>query len=329
MPYHILLDKLEEQARGGAAIGTTMKGIGPCYMDKVARLGIRMGDLLDKEAFRERLTQILDYKNRILTRVYEAEPLSVDEVYRTYCRYGEELASFIRETELMVEQAQANKEKILLEGAQGVLLDMDFGTYPYVTSTSTAAGGACSGMGLSPVCIDRVVGVFKAYISRVGSGPFPTELNDETGSLIREKAHEYGTTTGRPRRCGWFDAVVGRFSTRINGFSGAALTRLDVLGILPSLKICTAYKLEGKVLTNPPSSCSLMSKCEPIYEELPGWQVDISGIRRFEDLPTEARAYVRRLEELVACPMDIVSVGARREQTIVVRKTWPRAAKSA
>jgi len=207
----------------------------------------------------------------------------------------------------------------LLEGAQGTMLDIDFGTYPYVTSTSASVGGACSGLGLSPMRIEQIIGVFKAYTTRVGSGPMPTELLDETGDLVRERAHEYGTTTGRPRRCGWFDAVIVRFSTRINGFSGAALTRLDVLDIMPSLKICTGYKLNGSTLISPPSNSSLLARCEPIYEELRGWQTDISGMRRFEDLPLEARSYVRRLEELVDCPVNIISVGPRREQTIMVR----------
>jgi len=320
MPYHTLLDGLEEESRGGGALGTTRKGIGPCYMDKAARLGIRTGDLLEKEAFYERLRFVLDLKNRILTRVYEVQPLSLEEIYDNYCHYGQLLAPFIRETDLMVEQALEKGETVLLEGAQGTMLDIDFGTYPYVTSTSSMAGGACSGLGLSPVKIDRVIGVSKAYTTRVGSGPLPTELFDETGELIRERAHEYGTTTGRPRRCGWFDAVVGRFSARINGFSGAALTRLDILDALPSLKICTGYKLDGNTLQNPPSNSGLLARCEPIYEELPGWQSDISGLRRFQDLPEEARAYVRRLEELIACPIDIISVGPRREQTIVVRE---------
>jgi len=322
MPYHTLIDALEEESRGGGALGTTRKGIGPVYVDKVGRLGIRTGDLLEKEAFYERLQFVLEQKNRILTRVYGAQPLSLEEVYDKYCNYGELLAPFIRETDLMVQEALENKEKVLLEGAQGTMLDIDFGTYPYVTSTSTVVGGACSGIGLSPVNIDSIIGVFKAYTTRVGSGPMPTELIDDTGELIRERAHEYGTTTGRPRRCGWFDAVVGRFSARINGFSGFALTRLDVLDILPSIKICTGYKLGGKTLKDPPSNSVLLAKCEPIYEELPGWQEDISGIRRFEDLPEKARFYARRLEELVACPVNIISVSPRREQTIVVKEIF-------
>ena len=319
MPYHILLDGLEEEARGGGAIGTTRKGIGPCYMDKVGRLGIRTGDLLQKDTFRDRLRSVLDYKNRILTRVYEAQPLSLEEIYDKYCRYGEQLAPFLRETDLMVEQALERGETVLLEGAQGTMLDIDFGTYPYVTSTSAMIGGACSGVGLSPVRIDRIYGVFKAYATRVGSGPMPTELFDDTAGLIRERAHEYGTTTGRPRRCGWFDAVVARFSARVNGFCGACLTRLDVLDALPSIKICTGYRLNGEALTRPPSNSALLAKCEPLYEELDGWQTDISGLRCLEDLPPQARSYVRRLEELTDCPINIISVGPRREQTIVVK----------
>ena len=318
MPYHLLLDALEEESRGSGALGTTRRGIGPAYMDKAGRLGIRTGDLLEKGAFLERLRPVLDQKNRILTRVYEAQPLMLEEIYEKYCHYGELLAPFIRETDLMVKEALERKEKVLLEGAQGTMLDVDFGTYPYVTSTSTMAGGACSGLGLSPMEVDGIIGVFKAYTTRVGSGPMPTELLDETGELIRERAHERGTTTGRPRRCGWFDAVVGRFSARINGFSSFALTRLDILDVLPSLKICTEYKLDGDTLQNPPSNSSLLAKCAPLYEELPGWQTDISGIRRVKDLPKQARTYVKRMEELLGCPASIISVGERREQTIMV-----------
>lgn len=322
MPYHLLLDALEEESRGGGALGTTRKGIGPVYVDKVGRLGIRTGDLLDKEAFLHRLRFVLDQKNRVLTKVYGAQPLSLEEVYDKCCHYGQRLAPFIRETDLMVQEALENKERVLLEGAQGTMLDIDFGTYPYVTSTSTMVGAACSGLGLSPVKIDSIIGVFKAYTTRVGSGPLPTELLDETGELIRERAHEYGATTGRPRRCGWFDAAVGRFSTRINGFSEFALTRLDILDTLPALKVCTGYKLEGKTLKSPPSNSELLAKCEPIYEELPGWQRNISSLRRFKDLPREASSYVRRLEELIACPVNIISVGPSREQTIVVKEIF-------
>ena len=316
MPYHTLLDGLEEKSRGGKAIGTTGKGIGPTFTDKAARLGIRSGDLLDKEALLERLRFILDYKNTILTKIYGVSPLSLDEVYSQYCQYGERLAPYIRETTVMLDEALNRNELVLLEGAQGTLLDPDFGTYPYTTSSSPLAGGSCLGSGLGPTRLNRIVGVFKAYCTRVGGGPMPTELKDETGDLIREQAHEYGTTTGRPRRCGWFDAVAARFSTRVNGFTGMAITRLDILGGFPSLKICTGYKLDGNIIDYFPSSVVALEKCQPIYEELPGWQAPTSHIRQYEQLPLEARQYVARLEELISCPANLISVGARREETI-------------
>ena len=316
MPYHILLDGLEEEARGSQAIGTTRRGIGPAFADKVARLGIRAGDLLDKKALLERLRQVLDYKNTILTKVYGAAPLSLEEIYDQYCQYGDNLAPHIRDTTLVVEEALNRDELVLLEGAQGTLLDPDFGTYPYATSSSPLVGGGCLGAGVSPVRISAILAVFKAYCTRVGGGPMPTELKDETGDLIRERAHEYGTTTGRPRRCGWFDAVAGRFSTRINGFTGVALTRLDILDSLPSLKICVSYELEGKTIDYFPSNIAVLEKCRPVYEELPGWQVPTTHIREYEQLPPEARQYITRLEELIACPVSLICVGPEREQTI-------------
>ncbi len=317
MPYHTLLDGLEEESRAGKALGTTRKGIGPAFTDKAARLGIRTGDLLDKEAFLEQLRFALDYKNTILTKIYEASPLSLDEVYAQYCQYGERLAAHIRETDIMVEEVLNRGELVILEGAQGTLLDPDFGTYPYTTSSSPLASGGCLGAGISPTKISRILGVFKAYCTRVGSGPIPTELKDETGDLIRERAHEYGTTTGRPRRCGWFDAVAARFSTRINGFTGVAVTRLDVLDVLPRLKICVGYKLNEKTIDYFPSRVSTLEKCQPIYEELEGWQTPISDIRQYEQLPPQARQYIARLEELTSCPVNLISVGAERGQTIM------------
>ncbi len=316
MPYHVLLDGLEEKSRGGKAIGTTGRGIGPAFADKTARLGIRTGDLLDKKAFLERLRFILDYKNTILTKIYGVSPLSLDEVYSQYCQYGERLAPYIRETSLIVEEALNLEELVLLEGAQGTLLDPDFGTYPYTTSSSPLAGGSCLGIGLGPTRISRIIGVFKAYCTRVGAGPMPTEMKDETGDLIRERAHEYGATTGRPRRCGWFDAVAARFSTRINGFTEAAITRLDILDTLPSLKICIGYKLDGHNIDYFPSNAATLEKCQPVYEELPGWQTPTSHIRQYNQLPLEARQYVVRLEELTSCPVNLISVGAQREQNI-------------
>ena len=316
MPYHILLDGLEEESRAGKALGTTRKGIGPAFADKAARLGIRTGELLDKEVLLERLRSIIDYKNIILTKIYGVSPLSLDEVYSQYCQYGERLAPCIRETTIMLEEALNRDELVLLEGAQGTLLDPDFGTYPYTTSSSPLAGGGCLGAGLSPTRISRILGVFKAYSTRVGSGPMPTELTDETGDLIREKGHEYGTTTGRPRRCGWFDAVAARFSTRINGFTGTAITRLDVLDSLPRLKICVGYKLDGKTIDYFPGNIASLERCQPVYEELPGWQTPTSHIRQYEQLPPKAQQYVTRLEELSSCPVNLISVGQAREQTI-------------
>jgi adenylosuccinate synthase len=317
MPYHTLLDGLEEESRGGKAIGTTRKGIGPAFADKIARLGIRTSDLLDKEVFRERLHSILNHKNTILTKVYGVSPLSEDEVYQQYCQYGERLAPCIRETTVMLEEAINRREMVLLEGAQGALLDPDFGTYPYTTSSSPLAGGGCLGAGLGPTKINQTLGIFKAYCTRVGSGPMPTELKNEIGNLIRERGHEYGTTTGRPRRCGWFDAVAAKFSTRINGFTRAAITRLDVLDTLSSMKICVGYKLDGQTIDYFPASAAALDRCQPVYEELPGWQVPISDIRDFEQLPPQARQYATRLEELISCPISLISVGMRREQTIL------------
>jgi len=319
MPYHTLLDKLEEEAKGTAALGTTRSGVGPAYMDKVGRLGIRAGDLTDLDGLRQRLRFVLDQKNNVITKVYGAAPLSFEEIYGQYCRYAERLAPMIRETEPIVAEAIERNHRVLLEGAQGSLLDVDFGTYPYVTSSSVIAAGAFSGLGLSPTKIDYVFGVVKAYTTRVGAGPMPTELHDETGEKIRQIAQEFGATTGRARRCGWFDAVAARFSTRINGFNGLVLTRLDVLDSFPSIKICTAYRLNGTVTDRFPTSIAALDKCQPVYEEMPGWQCRTTDMRRFSELPKAAKEYVRRLEELMGCPIDIISIGPRREESITIR----------
>jgi adenylosuccinate synthase len=319
MPYHTLLDTLEEERRSKEAIGTTRRGIGPAFADKVARWGIRAGDLLRKDAFWSRLSAALEFKNMILTKVYQVSPLSLNEIYDQYCHYGEQLAPFICETSSIIREAATKGEPVLLEGAQGALLDPDFGTYPYVTSSSPLAGASCIGAGLGPRQIDRAVGVFKSYSTRVGAGYMPTELNDKIGELIREKAREYGATTGRPRRCGWFDAVAGRFSVQINGLSDIALTHLDVYDGFSSIKICTAYKFNDEVLTSFPSDIAILGKCQPIYEKLDGWQESISGIRNFENLPAGARNYMSRLEDLLSCPINLVSVGPDRKQIISVK----------
>ncbi len=320
MPYHILLDGLEEESKGSKALGTTRRGVGPAFTDKTARLGIRAGDLLDGNSFLERLRSVLDYKNKILTKVYGANPLSLNEIYNQYRQYGELLAPYIKETGIILDDMIKRGESILLEGAQGTLLDPDFGTYPYTTSSSPLAGGACLGAGLGPTKINHVLAVFKAYCTRVGGGPMPTELADATGDKIRQCGHEYGTTTGRPRRCGWFDGVAARFSTRVNGFTGAAITRLDVLDSMPRLKLCVGYQLNGERIDNFPASIADLEKCQPIYEELPGWQTPTGNIREFDKLPPEAQRYVNRLEELACCPVNIICVGARREQTIFKTK---------
>ena len=323
MPYHILLDGLEEERRGKGALGTTRRSIGPAFADKVARLGIRAGSLLDRNIFLKQLSSTLEVKNAILTKVYQHPPLLLEEIFEQYCHYGELLTPFIKETVSMLGRAMARGKPILLEGAQGTLLDPDFGTYPYVTSSSPLAGGGSIGTGIGPRAFDRVIGVFKAYITRVGSGPMPTELQDKVGELIREKAHEYGTTTGRPRRCGWFDAVAGRFSVQVNGFSDIALTHLDVYDGFPSIKICTAYRFDNNVLDSFPSDAAILEKCQPIYEELPGWQVATSEIRDFAQLPSEAHRYIARLEELLSCPVSCIAVGPKRKQLVEVRPLLP------
>ncbi len=317
MPYHLLLDELEEESRGKGAIGTTRKGVGPAFVDKVARTGIRVCDLMDGESFRDRLASALEQKNRLFTKFYKARALKLDDIYDAYREHGLRLAPYVRQTEGMLADAVRADRFVMLEGAQGTLLDLDFGTYPYVTSA--VAGGACLGMGIGSVRLDGVLGVFKAYTTRVGGGPMPTELHDRNGDLIRERAHEYGTTTGRPRRCGWFDAVIGRYSTVVNGFTGAAITRFDILDTLPTLRICSGYEVNGVRYDHPPANSELLARCSPIYEELPGWETPTTDVRRFEDLPPNARAYLQRIERLTGCPIAMVSVGPGREQTIMGR----------
>ena len=316
MPYHLILDELQEKALGDKAIGTTRKGIGPVFSDKIARQGIRVGDLLDKKAFKAQLSTILEQKNLILTRIYGAKPLLLEQVYNEYIGYEERLAPYIRETTLILNEALEKGKTILLEGAQGTLLDPDFGTYPYTTSSSPIAGGASIGAGIGPNKMNGILGVFKAYCTRVGGGPFPTELKDEIGDQIRERAHEFGTTTGRPRRCGWFDGVAARFSQRINSFTGMAITRFDILDTMPTLKVCTGYKMNGKLINFFPASIGILAKCEPVYEEVPGWLTSTENLRNYQDLPIAAKNYVKRLEELTGCNANLICVGPAREQTI-------------
>jgi adenylosuccinate synthase len=296
------LDGLEEKLRGGKAIGTTSRGIGPAFADKTARHGIRIGDVVDQKNFKEQLRVVLEYKNLLLTKIFGVEPLSLEKMYKEYLEYGKYLKPYVRDTTVMLAKALKQGKTILLEGAQGTMLDPDFGTYPFVTSSSPTSAGASIGSGVGINKITRALGVFKAYTSRVGAGPMPTELLNKTGETIRELGHEYGTTTGRPRRIGWFDGVAARFSNRVNGFTGMAITRFDILDTLPSIKICTAYKIGDK--------------CGPVYEEWEGWQTVTCGIRKFKDLPPAAQAYVKRLEKLVGCPANLICVGPERTQTI-------------
>ncbi len=322
LPYHRLMDEADEESRGDAKIGTTKKGIGPCYVDKNARIGIRFVDLMDPEEFARRLKINLTAKNRILTEIFGKEPLDYDKILADYLGYAEKLRPYVTDTIFTLHDAIGRNEKILFEGAQATMLDLDYGTYPYVTSSHPVAGGVCVGAGVGPSAIGKVVGVVKAYTTRVGEGPFVTELHDETGNLIRERGHEYGTTTGRPRRTGWLDTVVVKYACMLSGIDCLAITRLDILDTLPTLKICTGYLYKGKPLHEYPASLKVLDEVEPVYEELPGWQSDITGIRRYEDLPLNARRYVERLSECSGARLGVVSVGPDREQTILLEEMF-------
>ena len=322
MPYHVALDALEEGARGVNAIGTTGKGVGPAYVDKVARVGIRVGDLLratDEGTFLPRLEQVVEQKNAIITKVYGGQPISAKYLYQRCLEWGERLGPYIRQAEVILQEALAKGDNVLLEGAQGTLLDIDHGTYPYVTSSSPSIGGAMTGLGIPPQAIKGVVGIFKAYSTRVGAGPLVTELAGGVGDAIRERAWEYGTTTGRPRRCGWFDAVAARYSNTVNGFTSIVLTRLDVLDGFSPIKLCVAYRLNGQTIDRFPTNVQELEQCEPVYEEFPGWTEPTASAKRLEDLPRGARLYVQRLENLIGAPIDIISTGPNREETVTIR----------
>ncbi|WP_342480894.1 adenylosuccinate synthase [Paenibacillus sp. FSL L8-0340] len=315
MPYHMLLDALEEDRKGPNKIGTTRKGIGPAYMDKAARNGIRIADLMDAEEFELRLRQLMEEKNQVITQVYRAEALNVEEILVKYLEYAEVLRGYVTDTSVVLNDAIDADSRVLFEGAQGVMLDIDQGTYPFVTSSNPSAGGVCIGSGVGPSKIKQVIGVAKAYTTRVGDGPFPTELNDATGDYIRETGHEYGTVTGRARRVGWFDSVVVRHARRVSGITGLSLNSLDVLSGLETVKICTGYKFRGEVITHYPASLKMLAECEAVYEELPGWSEDITGAKTLDDLPANTRRYVERVSELTGIPIAIFSVGRNREQT--------------
>ena len=316
MPYHIMLDALEEQARGVGAIGTTGRGIGPAYVDKTGRDGIRVGDLLDWDSFTPKLSRVLERKNAIITKIYGGEPLSLEEIKARCRQWAGQLRPYARATEQLVQDHLAEGKRVLLEGAQGTLLDLDHGSYPYVTSSSPSIGGACTGLGLNPQSIAGALGVFKAYSTRVGSGPMPSEMDEPTAEKIREIAQEYGTTTGRARRIGWFDGIAAKYSQLVNGFTGLVLTRLDILDGFESVKICIGYQADGQHITRFPANTALLSRCQPIYEELPGWYQPTASATQLSQLPANAITYIRRIEELVGCRVQIVSTGPSRAETI-------------
>ncbi|QHS23809.1 adenylosuccinate synthase [Virgibacillus sp. MSP4-1] len=322
LPYHIKLDELQEQSKGDNKIGTTKKGIGPAYSDKIARTGIRVADLLDKDIFWSKLQANVEEKNLLFEKIYDAEPVNAEEIFEEYFAYGQEIAPYVCDTSVILNDAADGGKDILFEGAQGVMLDIDQGTYPFVTSSNPSAGGVTVGAGIGPSKIDRVMGVSKAYTTRVGDGPFPTELHDKVGNQIRETGREYGTTTGRPRRVGWFDTVVVRHAKRVSGITDLSLNSLDVLTGLDTVKICTAYEYQGKHMDEYPASLSVLSECSPVYEELPGWKEDITGVRSFDDLPVNTQNYMKRISELTGIPIAIFSVGPDRAQTIVQKDIY-------
>lgn len=322
LPYHIELDILQEEEKGINKIGTTRKGIGPAYMDKAARCGIRIADLLDKDMFRAKLEQNLVEKNRLFEKVYGVEPMKVDDIFDEYFEYGQQMAKYVTDTSVVLNDALDEGRRVLFEGAQGVMLDIDQGTYPFVTSSNPVAGGVTIGAGVGPTKISTVVGVSKAYTTRVGDGPFITELTDEIGDQIREVGREYGTTTGRPRRVGWFDSVVVRHARRVSGITDLSLNSLDVLTGIETLKICVAYQYNGKVMKEFPANLNILAQCEPVYEELPGWTEDITGVRSLDELPENARHYLERVSQLTEIPLSIFSVGPDRDQTNVVRSVY-------
>ncbi|AYV92946.1 adenylosuccinate synthase [Fusobacterium necrophorum subsp. funduliforme ATCC 51357] len=320
MPYHVKLDELREAKEGGLKIGTTKKGIGPCYEDKISRYGIRMADLLDMPQFEEKLKRNLAMKNEIFTKIYGVEPLDYDKILADYKGYIEKIKHRIKDTIPIVNKALDENKLVLFEGAQAMMLDINYGTYPYVTSSSPTTGGVTTGAGVSPRKIDKGIGVMKAYTTRVGEGPFVTELLGEFGEKVRQIGGEYGAVTGRPRRCGWLDLVVGRYATMINGLTDIVITKIDVLSGLGKLKICTAYEIDGERYESVPANTDLLYRAKPIYEELDGWDEDITKVQKYEDLPENCKKYLKRIEEIVKCKISVVSVGPDRTQNIHIHE---------
>ena len=317
MPYHKEFDELAELAKGKDAIGTTKRGIGPCYADKCDRIGIRLIDLLDEKVFAQKLKANLELKNKIITAVYGGKPLDYDEIYKEYCGYAKRLAPFACDTGAILYDAIKANKRVVFEGAQGTLLDLDSGTYPFVTSSHPITGGFCAGAGVGPTAITECLGIAKSYTTRVGAGPFPTELDDEVGNHLLTVGHEFGVTTGRARRCGWLDAVILRLAVRINGLTALAINKLDPLTGLKKIKVATHYMLDGKKVEYFPADISILERCKPVYEEFDGWTEDITGCRKFEDLPKAAQKYILAIEKLAGCPVTMIGVGPDREQNII------------
>jgi len=317
-PYHKKLDLLQEKQKGNSMIGTTGRGIGPCYTDKISRDGIRVAELLDKERFKDKLKRTVEEKNRTFVKLYDDEPVSWEDIYEEYCGYADKIAPFVCDTVDLMARAIGDNKSILFEGAQGALLDVDFGTYPFTTSSNTTSGGVSSGIGVSPKQINNIIGITKAYTTRVGSGPFPTEVEGEDGEHIRKKGGEFGSTTGRPRRCGWFDAVAIQHSVRISGVDSLIVTKLDVLDDQDTIKICTGYKYNEKLYKTFPADIDVLNNCEPVYEEVPGWNEDTSGMRSAESLPEKAKDYIKRIENIIGVKVKMVSVGPERSQIISI-----------
>lgn len=316
MPYHKLLDQVQEREGGEDRIGTTGRGIGPAYVDKVNRMGIRIVDLLDRDLLQAKLRRNIEAKNKILKAIYQEEELDVERIIQEYLEFDKKIDPFVTDVSVFLNDAVKAGKNVLAEGAQGTLLDIDFGTYPYVTSSNPVSGGACTGLGLGPTKIDEVIGVAKAYTTRVGHGPFLTEFKGELGERLRELGGEYGATTGRPRRCGWFDAVMANYAVRVNGISSLAITKLDVLDTLEEIQICVGYRYSNRTYTNFPSEMRILENGEPVYEVFPGWRASTRGARRHEDLPPNARRYLHAISELTQAPISLISVGSEREETI-------------
>jgi len=322
MPYHLALDKESERCKGTKSLGTTGRGIGPAYVDKMARVGIRVADMLHPAVFKDKLQSNLHYINFLLENLYKIPPFDLDAIYNEYMGYAQRLSEYVADTDIIINKMISEDKNVLFEGAQGTLLDIDHGTYPYVTSSNSIAGGACTGLGVGPTKISRVLGVVKAYTTRVGSGPFPTEIKDALGDKLRQRGGEYGATTGRPRRCGWLDMVILRHSAQINGLTGVAVTKLDILDDIEMIKICTSYKYRGKIYHEFPKEISIFEECEPVYEEVRGWSKSTVGIRDFSRLPGEAKAYIKSIEKMLGVEVHLISTGQRRDELIKLKEQF-------